>query len=323
VTDMTDATIIPCTDESEWRLKRRLHICATDAAGILGVSPWATPLSVWAEKTGRAVEREPTRKMRLGKRAEPMIADEFALATNRVVTMPVTPALYAMRDNALLACTPDRFVPDEAAVLELKYTDARDWDHIPIQYQIQVQHQLMCLGMPLAYLAVLVGAGRDFHWFQVLPNLSFQDVLRERLERWWRDYVVADVPPSPTGHDADTEAIKGMFPTDSGETVEADAEVDAWHATLMDARQQAEEAQQRVAQLEQTLKLRMGEASELRGTGYRYTYRTQQRRPSLTITDDIEQARALLEANTIRFTLNPTKPYRVLRRYEVAQKEET
>lgn len=37
-------------DRAEWLEWRRNGIGATDVAGILGVSPWASPWSVWADK---------------------------------------------------------------------------------------------------------------------------------------------------------------------------------------------------------------------------------------------------------------------------------
>ena len=37
----------------EWLMQRRKTIGGSDAAGIVGLSKWASPFSVWAEKTGR------------------------------------------------------------------------------------------------------------------------------------------------------------------------------------------------------------------------------------------------------------------------------
>ena len=37
----------------EWLERRRNTIGGSDAAGIVGLSSWASPFSVWAEKTGR------------------------------------------------------------------------------------------------------------------------------------------------------------------------------------------------------------------------------------------------------------------------------
>ena len=40
-----------------WLELRRHSIGGSDAAGIVGLSKWASPYSVWAEKTGRLPEQ--------------------------------------------------------------------------------------------------------------------------------------------------------------------------------------------------------------------------------------------------------------------------
>ena len=37
---------------SAWLAQRRKSIGGSDAAGIVGLSPYATPYTVWADKTG-------------------------------------------------------------------------------------------------------------------------------------------------------------------------------------------------------------------------------------------------------------------------------
>ena len=51
----------------EWLMQRRKTIGGSDAAGIVGLSKWASPFSVWAEKTGRTAEKEDTEAMRQGR----------------------------------------------------------------------------------------------------------------------------------------------------------------------------------------------------------------------------------------------------------------
>ena len=41
------------SERAEWLDWRRGGIGSSDIAAIIGLSPWATPYSVWAEKTGR------------------------------------------------------------------------------------------------------------------------------------------------------------------------------------------------------------------------------------------------------------------------------
>ena len=48
----------------KWLIERNKTIGGSDAAGIVGLSRWASPFSVWAEKTGRMPEKEDTEAMR-------------------------------------------------------------------------------------------------------------------------------------------------------------------------------------------------------------------------------------------------------------------
>ena len=54
----------------EWLERRRKTIGGSDAAGIVGLSKWASPFSVWADKTGRAEEKAATEAMRQGRDLE-------------------------------------------------------------------------------------------------------------------------------------------------------------------------------------------------------------------------------------------------------------
>lgn len=59
---------------SAWLEARRAGIGGSDAAAILGASPWATPLSVWADKQGLTEDKPDTIAMRFGRDAEEIVA---------------------------------------------------------------------------------------------------------------------------------------------------------------------------------------------------------------------------------------------------------
>ena len=58
----------------DWLVERRKTIGGSDASGIMGLSKWASPYSVWAEKTGRVPEKEDTEAMRQGRDLEEYVA---------------------------------------------------------------------------------------------------------------------------------------------------------------------------------------------------------------------------------------------------------
>ena len=66
-----------------------------------------------------------------------------------------------------------------AQVNQLAWTDEP-----PLHYQVQVQHQMMSMGLDWGIIAVLVG-GNEFQWFLVRANGKFMRALQERLSEWW------------------------------------------------------------------------------------------------------------------------------------------
>lgn len=58
----------------DWLEQRRHTIGGSDAAGIIGLSKWSSPVSVWADKTGRLPDKPDTEAMRLGRDLEGYVA---------------------------------------------------------------------------------------------------------------------------------------------------------------------------------------------------------------------------------------------------------
>lgn len=78
---------VPTKDMSreDWLSERRKTIGGSDAAGIVGLSKWASPYSIWAEKTGRVPEKEDTEAMRQGRDLEEYVAQRWAKESGRKV----------------------------------------------------------------------------------------------------------------------------------------------------------------------------------------------------------------------------------------------
>ncbi|MEM9611252.1 MAG: YqaJ viral recombinase family protein, partial [Actinomycetota bacterium] len=151
----------------DWLEWRRAGIGASDVAGILGISPFASPYSVWASKV-HSVDAEETEPMRWGHLLEDAIADEFAVRTGLHVSHAQEWAQHP--DRSWARCTLDRKVFDDVGgtdplgELEIKTTSARAWetfgDELPEYYLAQVMWQLFVTGLERAWVATLVGGQR-------------------------------------------------------------------------------------------------------------------------------------------------------------------
>ena len=108
----------------DWLEQRRHTIGGSDAAGIIGLSKWSSPVSVWADKTGRLPDKLDTEAMRLGRDLEGYVARRWMEATGKKVRR-----LNAMLYNELYPFAHadiDREVIGERAGLECK-TTSRGW----------------------------------------------------------------------------------------------------------------------------------------------------------------------------------------------------
>jgi putative phage-type endonuclease len=207
---------------------RRGFLGSSDAAAVLGVSKWRSPLDVYFSKVeGPRPEEEArnTEAKRRGKRYEPYVVDmareEFGLhviGRNKIYFDPRHPFLRSEVDFE----TDD---PDETC--EVKTVDVRaaqDWgdegtDAVPIYYQAQAMHSLMVTGRKRCRFFALIG-------FDLVPYVVERDEvaiagMREQEVAFWNDCVLAKRPPPPT-RAAD---VLRLFARDNGQVIEATAEI--------------------------------------------------------------------------------------------------
>jgi putative phage-type endonuclease len=210
---------------AEFLTARRSYIGGTDIAAITGVSPWASPLSVYLDKTApEQAERSDNLPMRRGLALERFIADEFELAHPGVVCYhprPVVRTDWGFPAGASV----DRFVATvdhprtPIAVLECKtafgFQSARQWSEaeadLPDSYYVQVQWYLAVTGLDLAYGAADTGREK----LTVIPiaaDPAVQARLIEAGRAFWQEHVERGVPPAPSGTDADGEALNRLWP---------------------------------------------------------------------------------------------------------------
>ncbi|SMC28072.1 putative phage-type endonuclease [Desulfacinum hydrothermale DSM 13146] len=266
----------------EWHEERRKGIGGSDAAAVLGISPYRTPMEVWMEKTGR---REPEfspqaeERMRWGTLLEGVVADEYARRYRAVLCeVPETlwhpdyPHAYAHPDRVRVPGQETKIVWDGRKLhgadllVEIKTTGeySPHWgdpgtDEIPDPYLVQVQWYMGITGLQKAHVVVLFG-GRKLDVYRVERDDEFIQTALETVEKWWERYVVGDVPPPPQ-----TEAeAKLLWPRHrAGKTVEATTEIEETVRRLKEVKKLAKELEEEEAKLRNVLTAYIGEAEIL------------------------------------------------------------
>jgi len=267
--------------EADWLAARRSGIGGSDAAAVLGLSPFETPLSVYARKRGLLPDSEETPAMRFGKLLEPIIAGEYIRETGRTLRDPGRFTIARSEDVPYLFATLDREIltadgKDVPSILEIKSTNAfraDDWaDEAPAHVQVQGQHQLLVTGRAWVSFAVLIG-GQDFRWVDLERNDKFIGVMRERLAEFWRRVELGDPPPAGA---EDKEVLAALYPREAaGITVPLRGEAVTWDADREIATAEVKKWMRIKEEAEAKIKAAIGEAEAgLLPDGARYTWKT-------------------------------------------------
>jgi putative phage-type endonuclease len=224
-------------ERADWLAWRRTGIGASDVAGILGLSPWASPWSIWADKTGLVVDDSDSLAMEFGRRAEKMIASWFTAKTGLYVTGQQE---RCTGDEGHHLCTVDGHVTEDGSdlapgfypmplgVFEIKTTKdtPKKWaeNGVPIQYKCQGQWAMHVTGTDHLWFAVLHMAfgAPDLHVYELARDNDDVATLVERVDRFWWEHVRTGVPPEADAHQATTWATKHQ-PASVGDMIELDA----------------------------------------------------------------------------------------------------
>jgi putative phage-type endonuclease len=212
-------------------------IGGSDIGAILGLSPYRSPVEVWAEKVGTAQCAGEAVHLRYGQHLEPFVAREYERATGLVthvhagtIRHPLHPHLFAHVDR--LVSRDGQGVLDAqgnvcaTTLLECKTASAfsaAQWgragtDHVPHAYLVQCVWYTALTGCTEAHLAVLLG-NSDLRVYRIGHDPALGERLVKSALDFWDDHVMAGVPPAPTTRDD----VLALYPRETpGRVVEAD-----------------------------------------------------------------------------------------------------
>lgn len=251
--------------DAQWLAERKKGIGGSDAAAVLGLSKYSTPLTVWMEKTGRVEPEDISEKEPVywGRVLEDVVAAEFARRHPQLKVRRVN-ALLRSKEHPFMQASLDRMVTDEAGrkgVLEIKTCDARvkgDWEEgVPDYYLPQPIHYLGVTRFEFYWVAVLCG-GNHYKDFSYERDQEDIDYLVEKEAAFWH-MVEDDIMPQPTASYADSQALMGVYPSPEEEMVDALDEDFPEIKRLQTLRKARDEADSQIRELQNALKKRIGD----------------------------------------------------------------
>lgn len=203
---------VKTANHEEWLKLRSQYIGGSDAAAVVGLNAYASPYSLWAEKTGKIPGFAGNLATEVGTFLEEFVAQKFAQETGKKVRKCNQSFLNSEYPFAIANI--DREIIGEDAGLEIKTTDSLNLKKFkggeyPANYYAQMVHYLAVTGKQRWYLAVLIG-NKEFKWFTLERDEAEIAALMTAESIFW-EMVKRDTPPAVDGTAATSEALKTIY----------------------------------------------------------------------------------------------------------------
>ena len=198
----------------EWLELRKKSIGGSDAGALVGMNPYSSPITVYADKMGLSKEKETSEAMRLGTDLEAYVAERFCEKEDKKVRNDFY--MYADDKYEFLTANIDRRIVGENAGLECKTMGSFngynfDIGEVPGHYYCQCQHYMMVMGFDRMYLAILV-LQRGLYVIPIERNDTFIADLRKAECDFWYNNILKDKMPEPDGSESAFDTLKEIYP---------------------------------------------------------------------------------------------------------------
>lgn len=276
--------------------ERKTGIGGSDAAAILGLSPWATPWDVWLEKIGQAASKRESEAMRWGTLLEPVIRAAYAeqmgvdvIEVTKTQRRPYQPWMLANLDGVVMPRVPGRraitkvgnlseLPGGQAWGLEIKAVSERqahEWcapgtDQVPVHYLLQCAHYMAVTRFSRWDVAVLIG-GQKLQVYHLERDLELEELLIEEERRFWFEHVLEQVPPVE-GFSEAAHWIKSWRSRQAGEMLPADSELTQLALERQSLAAQIALLEPRKTQIEDFFRAVIGPASGVEGADWQCTW---------------------------------------------------
>ena len=204
------------SSKQSWIDLRRNYIGGSDAAAVIGISRFRSPLSVYLEKKSLIKKEPPNERMFWGIRIEPLLRDRFKELTGyevrelKYVLQSVESPFAIANLDGIVNLGPAE--DNQWAVLELKcvneFTGNSDdfrggaAGYISPEYYAQIQHYLYVTGLKIAFLGMLIG-GNHFVYNRITRDDEAISNMIKLEKHWYEQYFLTNTLPPAGQSDGD------------------------------------------------------------------------------------------------------------------------
>ena len=273
-------TEIRYSSREEWLKIRQRYVGGSDAGAVVGLNPYKSAYTLWAEKTGKIAPFEGNLTTEVGSYLEEFVAELFCRETGKKVRRKNA---VLVSDQYPFACANvDRLIVGEKAFLEIKTTNSiplmkklRDSEEFPDAYYAQCVHYLAVTGLKKCYLAVLVNC-RELLVYEMERDQDEIDALMASEQYFMLHNVAHHVPPEIDGSDSTGETLDALIgdSTDSQVDLTPLAQELKVYETLEGLKKDTE---RQMDEIKNKIKAYMGDAGKGVYDRFSITYKTQER----------------------------------------------
>lgn len=206
----------------------RGYIGGGNVAGILGVSPYKSPLDEFLTITGQGEPEDESQQafFRRRKALEPFAVELF-LSEVRGREVARVNHRYTDPEFGFICAEIDAETDDDENI-EIKSVHplaAADWgdpggDAVPVYVTAQAMHGLMVTGRRVCFPIAMIGFD-DFRVYRIERDDALIAAMRAKEVEFWNGHVLPMVEPEPVTRDD----LRLRFGLDRGTTLEADTEL--------------------------------------------------------------------------------------------------
>lgn len=260
--------------QKEWLQLRKTGIGGSDAGAVCGLHPYSSAMKVFRDKTSEIVEETDSEAVRIGHDLEEYVAKRFMEATGLKVRR--SNYMYRSKEHPFMIADVDRLVIGEDAGLECKTASAYSADkwadgNIPLHYMMQCYHYMAVTGKRVWYIAAVI-LGREFTYRKLVWDEAVINNLTAIEEDFWQTHVLTGQIPPPDGSRACDEVITQYFSKAKEDSVIELTGFDEKLGRRRDIFQKIAELETEKKQIEQEVKLAMGEHELARSRQYRVSW---------------------------------------------------
>lgn len=234
-------------------------------------------IATYARKVGEAEPFEGNSLTEFGHRVERVIGE--AWEERHPGKRIYTPGTLRHPQHEWALASPDRVVAPPGAgrparetweqLLEIKtvFFSGGDYgegaDEVPERHLLQVQWQLEVVGLEACSLVALVNG--DYREYPIRRDREMGGLLLSLVGTWWRDHVLARVPPPVNSSKAYGEYLRRRHPADKLPPLPATPELRDLVARLREAKATTKVAEEAESLLANQLRAAIGDATGVEG----------------------------------------------------------